>query len=792
MKIHEYNEMMSYLTRPAMKTGGQVIGKPGGLVEPGVTNYGARMYAAEKAIEYAPKIGSQIVKAGQYLKNILASRKAYTGAEKIGVSTPKTDWITEKTFTTEFKKYMKDYFHGNFKAASKSIGENREKIRGIFNRLAKHETGQRTYGKIATGSEAATTLDIPLGTTTFKELTTDLKYKPEIITEKIKKLIKQGKVSEKNFYNSKDLANILGIDSTSKYNVDYLINILKQNNVLTRNISPTIKEYNLGDVSKKIRDWSSTKLVKGDRRSATERLKIEKEWDLPLTRFLNNITGRTRYLSKDTGIFVRNAVEDVGHAQSIKMVSKYPNLFKNSNVKSMQTLTYQDPHINQEIFQKQGFQATYDNIFKELNEFVNKKVTKENIGDLNLIRNKLKENHANLIKRIKTEAKDNSYFKGQEKRIPEVKLSNLKIGDTFKSENIFADMSTIDSRYIVGQISKINPTAKKFSDLTPKQVEWFKQGIKNQTIDNLEKFYKQVGYSADEIEELKDALEIGSANMQGLNEGGRVGLAEGTSLWGKTKKVGSKALEKIAVLGAPAIVPGWQYMHTKEALEEGKSLPEATVMNPWNYLELAFMDTLAKAGKLDKPGIVRKFLRLGLSPKTISTISKRFGIPGLVISTSIEAVRNMPEKPSYVEKSEQLKQGIEDYYESGEHFDQGGRVGFDQGTSLPPLYDSRVTGADPTKKEPFSQFFINYLMDQNEKGYMSEKDVEDLISGKDKKGMDSILLEYKKIDPEKLTEWSFGAKPFGEEKQIGFSFSKKFNEGGRVGFAKVPKDPTRR
>ena len=30
MKIHEYNEMMAYLTRPAMKTGGQVIGKPGG------------------------------------------------------------------------------------------------------------------------------------------------------------------------------------------------------------------------------------------------------------------------------------------------------------------------------------------------------------------------------------------------------------------------------------------------------------------------------------------------------------------------------------------------------------------------------------------------------------------------------------------------------------------------------------------------------------------------------------------------------------------------------------------
>ena len=70
-------------------------------------------------------------------------------------------------------------------------------------------------------------------------------------------------------------------------------------------------------------------------------------------------------------------------------------------------------------------------------------------------------------------------------------------------------MSTIDPYYQVGQISKINPTAKKFSDLTPRQVEFYKQTIKNQTMDNLEKFYKH-SFSADEIQELKDAFEYGS------------------------------------------------------------------------------------------------------------------------------------------------------------------------------------------------------------------------------------------------------------------------------------------
>ena len=66
MKIHEYNEMTSYLTRPAMKTGGQVIGKPGGLVEPGVTNYGAEMIIP-KAIEYGPKIPGIVKKAKTFI-----------------------------------------------------------------------------------------------------------------------------------------------------------------------------------------------------------------------------------------------------------------------------------------------------------------------------------------------------------------------------------------------------------------------------------------------------------------------------------------------------------------------------------------------------------------------------------------------------------------------------------------------------------------------------------------------------------------------------------------------------
>ena len=69
MKIHEYNDMMAYLTRPArvaVRGGGQIIGKPGGLVESGVTNY-AKAVAADPA---------QGVKVGDELGDNITQRKS--------------------------------------------------------------------------------------------------------------------------------------------------------------------------------------------------------------------------------------------------------------------------------------------------------------------------------------------------------------------------------------------------------------------------------------------------------------------------------------------------------------------------------------------------------------------------------------------------------------------------------------------------------------------------------------------------------------------------------------------
>ena len=47
----------------------------------------------------------------------------------------------------------------------------------------------------------------------------------------------------------------------------------------------------------------------------------------------------------------------------------------------------------------------------------------------------------------------------------EGELKKFKVGDTFKSEDIFADMSTVDKKFQLGEISKINPNAKNFKEV---------------------------------------------------------------------------------------------------------------------------------------------------------------------------------------------------------------------------------------------------------------------------------------------------------------------------------------
>jgi len=76
-------------------------------------------------------------------------------------------------------------------------------------------------------------------------------------------------------------------------------------------------------------------------------------------------------------------------------------------------------------------------------------------------------------------------------------------------------------------------------------------------------------------------------------------------------------------------------LYLAEQIQEGDSLGEMAT-NPFNYLGPAFAgqaSDFATKG-LKSPGLASA-MRLGISPSTLKTVSRRFGLPGLALSLGI-------------------------------------------------------------------------------------------------------------------------------------------------------------
>ena len=448
----------------------------------------------------AGKIASKFLRLGKFItarSNKASKVKIHEKAKYLD-----DDWmsaINEFTLTKH---------GGNFKKAMSDLGLSEEQVKGIF-----HRRGKKLA---ATGHRLKTQL--PSGTRTFSEVTTDMKYKPEILMNRYNKLIEEGTIAPKKYYNSKELANLFDINP-SRYHMKEFVTRLKEEGIKSRNLTTgphAIKEYEVGDAVNKMLARMKIKKIAGDPKSTSVRSKLEMEFDPDLTKVLNNIRARTAELAEETGVYIKSkdidyfgVGQDAGHAFSLQVMDRYPLLFKNSNLRSIQTMMYQDPVINKSILVGEKFQGRQEKIFKELDQYVNKKVSKDNIKQINNLGTDLKNIHKEIIESINRKATDNSYFIGQAKRIPELKLKKFNVGDTVKSEDIFADMSTVDKRFQVGEISKINSKAKKFKDLSKKEQKLYETNVINQHVENLEKFYEH-SFSADEIQELKDAFEYGS------------------------------------------------------------------------------------------------------------------------------------------------------------------------------------------------------------------------------------------------------------------------------------------
>jgi hypothetical protein len=439
-------------------------------------------------------------------------------------------------FLDGFLKYADEKFFGNFKAAAESLGESRERIRGFFQRAAGES---RQTGEIGKGAVMQTSIPTPENIIPYSQATTNVKYNKNYFKEKIKDFDKS------KFYTPKDLANVFGIDVSKKENLDRFVSDLKRFGVSTKQKTGQQKVYQLNSAAKNLSEGYAQKLVKGDRASQGKRVQVISNLDKPLDNFFSNFKSKLARIGKSEDVYIPNAVEDIGHPLSVKITDKYPKLTKNSNINKINTLVYQDPVVNEGVLLKTGYEGAHDAILKKLNKLVNKPLKEKDVVELQNIKRELNDLYGTVINNVKQLSNDGltlynprtkktttyqgNYFKGQEQRIPKIDINIPNVGETFKSEDLFVDMSKVNPAYKVGYIDTINPNARFFNDLTKEQKLQYQVNLADQNKNNLEKFYKQVGYSNEEISELKDAIDFGTAEKIGLGTAGGLTITSAAS-----------------------------------------------------------------------------------------------------------------------------------------------------------------------------------------------------------------------------------------------------------------------
>ena len=299
------------------------------------------------------------------------------------------------------------------------------------------------------------------------------------------------------------------------------------------------------------------------------RFRDEQAIDPKYVDFFSTFTQRASKLGKDVDTFLPKAIESRGHAVDLSVSKKYPKLFKDSNADKFSSLVYQDPILNEKIFPKIGFGTKPEKEFKILEKLVGKKVTPEiqkqlldaknnfetyyqealaSIEDPRIAKQAIIESAKSYAKNkppkkakeiiAKAEKVDlkylDSYLKNQDKRIQKLNMDIPEVGETFKSENFFADLSNVDPAYVVGKITEINPNVLRMKELSPEELKLYQDNVTDQYQDYLSAFYRDVKtpqgqrvYSEGDIQDLMDAFDFGTGGqLEGMGEKARQALRD--------------------------------------------------------------------------------------------------------------------------------------------------------------------------------------------------------------------------------------------------------------------------
>ena len=444
---------------------------------------------------------------------LLSQQRDPLGRIKKGTSAVLKDVDQTENFLKKFYEYSDKFFGGNRSRALASIIPNYDPAnKSILTNMRLRVGLPSDEGSLAQRTKIK---GLKEGLT-FSEFRTKIAKEPDFL----KKVTKGANVNK--FYNTRDLFNLLGI-TTERGNpkaIEYFTGELKRAGVESRpNPAGGLgKQYKLKNVINFFKEKPKTMLGKTSAERNLERFKALKELDKGLVDFNREVIKNVRETAVAEDVYIpknilgASAGDHIGHPVSVKVTTKpeFKSLLKDSNVNKMNSLVFQDAVVNVEALNKKtGYDTKFNTYFKQLNKFLNKPITEKNRTELIKIKNDMDNHYVKAVNTVNKLAEENEFFKGQQKRIPKVTINIPEVGSKFKSSDLFADMSTVDSEYRYGKVQDINPDAKFFKDLSDDQKQIFKQNIYNQYSDNLNSFYKAAKIPVKDVEEFSEFIEAG-------------------------------------------------------------------------------------------------------------------------------------------------------------------------------------------------------------------------------------------------------------------------------------------
>ena len=591
---------------------------PGGFpMTAGVSVLPEAYNTVKKATDFIQSADITPAKAKKVVLDFFKQRQPYAGANQ------QKDFTPEKNFLSVLKGYM-DKFSPTLSGASRDLGINRNLIRGIQDRINLQETGQRSSNLGFDVYSQKAKIPEPEGGLQFKDVTTLMKKDPDQFINLKKK--------KDEFLDPESMGHYLGIKfarddkgirtGIGKFQYDQLSTQLRNLNVKKNKQG----EYSVNDAINKLLDKNKSKIVKGQRKSdiGLGRQALEKKFDPELFSARNNVKYRTTTRSQGLDTYLPNAVDDAGHPYSLtKSEQKFKKLFKDSNINKLNTLVYQDSLINSQLFKNSGYERKYEKMFETLSELQNKKVTPEIQKQILKVKKDMNDNYNYIqdiisdvskldkyINRDKLNA-DKKFLKylseTQADRVQKIDVNVPKVGEKFKSEDIFVDMSVVNPKYIMGYVNNINSKAKKFKDLSLSEQELYKNNLLQQNAEIVSEYYKKAKFPEEDIEAVRETVGMDFA------QGGRAGFKEGTPKEPIFKKGAASQLSKLSLVN-PAAVVGLNYLfgvNPESGTDRAVLATEAALAKE---LVRGSQDIVRKM-PIEKRRAVQKLLNLGMSPK---------------------------------------------------------------------------------------------------------------------------------------------------------------------------------